>query len=856
MPLEPKTRLSTQGRQQSRGEDFIVVTIEDDSDGGSNDDHYVTAEASDREVTQDAFLTDDLVTIQTDFQDSSGNIEVSSQVSNEHEGLVPEMNCTANLKRYGPNSVEEVFIPLHKKRRSSTLRENAMENCNTSLLVETQEAHTGANPAGTSLQSAACPESQQPDPRENPSLPSIVSTHSLCLHLSAPSDSSNKGAENANGVIRSAQATTTVPIPVLPQVQPSLPNNPDMRNYSVLVEKENMDPHVTSLSFCKLPNFAMPEKAETILENSTETMNYPASLGNHSGQDTASSSHSIPPNFDKPKVAEASLENNSETRNYQNFLENDSGHYSSSSSVYPPTNFEVEKFIFIEIPGQEEGNSQTMYYPALLGNMRGPGTATSSLPGTSNFVLEKVILLETRGKAAETSQEMPGNAAETSQGNNSQTTVSGNDSGQDAASSSASIPPYCALENVLYIEMLLKTESSPEKHSETVNYPTSVENANGQDNDSASVFLTPVLLLIKILIKAETSMENSSDTINCPTFLKNDSGPDSSSSSVCIPPNYGYLGDPKRNVTMLNTHLATAQQKAAPKNAARYLVRNLFSREILMCSSVGANSQGRQCLDPNKMAALREYLAGIFPNYDLSELGKDWKECMSYIRSLIRYVCSETKRTQQKTVGKNKGPTEPGAPASADLNGEGGSVGSEGSSSLPLHTSASDTRENGASQQPSNAIPEEMKTPSTGNSIAPQEALNYFGNPQRNIQMPYSVLNIAKRKTRPELSARYLIRKLFTEDVLVKSNVYGSLRHGVSALNSNTINALREFLQDVYPTYDLAETGRDWKLCVSAINSCIRSIRYGRENSPAESQQLSAATPSAESKPEDTASTN
>lgn len=54
-----------------------------------------------------------------------------------------------------------------------------------------------------------------------------------------------------------------------------------------------------------------------------------------------------------------------------------------------------------------------------------------------------------------------------------------------------------ALENVLYIEMLLKTESSPEKHSETVNYPTSVENANGQDNDSASVFLTPGLMSLK-----------------------------------------------------------------------------------------------------------------------------------------------------------------------------------------------------------------------------------------------------------------------------------------------------------------------------------------------------------------------
>nr|XP_012640160.1 BEN domain-containing protein 2 isoform X1 [Microcebus murinus] len=803
--------------------DFIIVTIEDDSDHGiSDDDDDVTVEDSDTDFTQDIFYTDDMANIQPDFEDSSDDFQVPPQMSYGDEGLVipgdqtvPEMNHTANLKRDSPNLVEEGLVPSHKKGRSSTPRENAMdlpeliestynqvnqlceivskmqhsrksplmlkcENCHASLSVESQEAHAWASPAGSSLQSAACPESQQPDPRESPPLPRIVSTHSLHPHytqgsafpgLSGLPYFFNEGAASTNGVIPSAQATTAVPIPVLPQVQPSLPNNPDMKNYSVLPENENMGSHVTSSSFCMPPNFAMPGKVEPSLENNTKIMNYPTSLGNHSGQDTAYSSHSIPPNFDMPKLAEASLENNPETMNYQNLLGNDSGHYSSSSSVYPPTKFEVEKFILIEIPAQAEGNSQTMYYPALLGNIHAPGTATSSLPGTSNFVLEKVIIIETPGKAAETSQETPGNAAETSQempekiaetsqGNNSQTTVFGNDSGQDAASSSASIPP-----------------------------------------------------------------------------------------------NFGYLGDPKRNVKMLTIHLVTAQKKIKPKNAARFLVRNLFTKDILICSSVSANSQGRQRLDPNKMAALREYLARIFPNYDLSEHGKDWKECMSDISSLIRYLCSENKRLQN-TVGKNKGPTNPGEPASADLNGKRGSVHSKGHSSLPLQTSTWNTRENGASQQPSNAISKEMKNPSIGNSTAPEETLNYFGNPRRNIQMPYSVLSTAKEKSRPALSARYLIRNLFSEDVLVKSNVYGNLGRGVSALNPNRISALREFLQDVYPTCDLSETGHDWKLCVTAINSCIRSLRYDLKKSIAKSKKLAAATPSAESKPKDTASTD
>lgn len=66
-----------------------------------------------------------------------------------------------------------------------------------------------------------------------------------------------------------------------------------------------------------------------------------------------------------------------------------------------------------------------------------------------------------------------------------------------------------------------------------------------------------------------------------------------------------------------------------------------------------------------------------------------------------------------------------------------------------------------------------------------------LGSPWRNVQLPFSVIYVAKGKSRPELSARYLIRHLFTEDVLVKSNVYGNLERGMSPLDCNRINALR-----------------------------------------------------------------
>lgn len=67
----------------------------------------------------------------------------------------------------------------------------------------------------------------------------------------------------------------------------------------------------------------------------------------------------------------------------------------------------------------------------------------------------------------------------------------------------------------------------------------------------------------------------------------------------------GYLGDPRRNVTIRDTHLMAVQKKAIPRHAACYLVRILFSEEILTSTSVGISSQGCQSLDPNKIAAIR-----------------------------------------------------------------------------------------------------------------------------------------------------------------------------------------------------------------------------------------------------------
>nr|KAF6435099.1 BEN domain containing 2 [Rousettus aegyptiacus] len=508
------------------------------------------------------------------------------------------------------------------------------------------------------------------------------------------------------------------------------------------------------------------------------------------------------------------LANAPEMMNYSTLMENNSMRpNAASSSLYNSPNFEMQS------KGETipEDGAQIMYYPAVFGNNSSSSVASSTLSIPPNF--EMVVRAGTN----------PDNNIQMVNNPN----LMENDSDQDGPC--FFIPADC--------------DSSTEMQPETMIHTTSVENGSDQDNANESFFLTAgfALLPIEILVKAENNMDNSHETATRPTVVENNNS-QNSSSSTNFPTNSGFLGDPERNVRILNLHLMVAQRKAEPKLAARYLARILFSKDVLVCSSAGVSSRvpnlsGRQPLDPNKMAAIREYLATAFPNHDLRECGKDWKTCISYINSLIRYVCSDSKRIS-KTVARNKVPTNTNTLASADLNDKKDGDGGESSSQLSQQAAASETGANGTSQQNSSAFFERFKQRSTVDIAVPFETVYYLGNPRRNIRIPFSVLTIAKAKCRPELSARYLVRKLFAEEVLIKS-FQGNLARGVCALNLNTMNALQEFLQENYPNCDLTESGYDWKLCVTAINSCIRSIRYEFNKSTSKSEPLPATTPSA-----------
>ncbi|KAJ6667527.1 hypothetical protein lerEdw1_016648 [Lerista edwardsae] len=435
-------------------------------------------------------------------------------------------------------------------------------------------------------------------------------------------------------------------------------------------------------------------------------------------------------------------------------------------------------------------------------------------------------------------------------------------------SSAVSVPPAASLERTSMpafkaspgstkIHSVLPSSSSPSIQSATshLSYPpfstaSELHDVPSQADLAATVIDSPVHVasstvssqIVSSVMPSETSLGRNK-IVTCRTPSGSTSiGTEVPSSSVSS--NFEFVGDPKRNVKVLGNYLMKARQKTRPKYAARYLVRILFPKETLLISAMGERARGRRALDPNKVAAIREFLATYFPNYDLSEHGRDWKTCITNVNAMIRYLRYETKTNPETTEGKEKPSDIPDTSMCVDLVDK--EDRSTGNSQTTLKTASS------TSNQPQNAawdntlegfhLPSSSKQP----CLEPMASL---GNPLRSIQLPFSVVYIAKAKSRPELSARYLIRHLFTEDVLVKSNVYGNLERGTYPLDCNKINALRDFLQENYPSFDLKETGYDWKACVAAINSTIRSLRYDhrRASAGAQSRALARPLPSSQS---------
>ncbi|XP_067302913.1 BEN domain-containing protein 2 isoform X2 [Pseudorasbora parva] len=281
------------------------------------------------------------------------------------------------------------------------------------------------------------------------------------------------------------------------------------------------------------------------------------------------------------------------------------------------------------------------------------------------------------------------------------------------------------------------------------------------------------------------------------------------------------LGSSDRKVFLSNCILQRAGKMARPGAAVRYLTRNIFTVEELSQSSTTGNPTRRlKRLDPNKINAIREWAVKRYPKFDLRERGKDWKICLSVINSMARYyrfmdktrklkIEESVKPEKQASVRSESAPTT--------------AVACVATAEIDVELSDSDTEQK-QQEVPMSHITEEYDMPADweSNSV-------YLGPPHRDVKVPGFALSAAHLRTRPELIARYLIKFIFPEDVLVRSNVYGGMRRGIQALDHNKISALREHLLERFPWMKLEEDGSDWKVCVGAINSTIRKFRYERK---------------------------
>ncbi|XP_063098826.1 BEN domain-containing protein 2-like [Cavia porcellus] len=117
----------------------------------------------------------------------------------------------------------------------------------------------------------------------SPSLP--VARPTTHAQASAPGTSLQSAAS-----AQLQEPFVAVPLVVPPSGSPSVANNPDQMTYSDILRYKGMSPDSTLPSACILLHFGMPGTAEPTLENNPETKNYPPVIGNDDDQCPSSSS--------------------------------------------------------------------------------------------------------------------------------------------------------------------------------------------------------------------------------------------------------------------------------------------------------------------------------------------------------------------------------------------------------------------------------------------------------------------------------------------------------------------------------------------------------------------------------------
>ncbi|XP_058886089.1 BEN domain-containing protein 2-like isoform X6 [Acipenser ruthenus] len=243
---------------------------------------------------------------------------------------------------------------------------------------------------------------------------------------------------------------------------------------------------------------------------------------------------------------------------------------------------------------------------------------------------------------------------------------------------------------------------------------------------------------------------------------------------------------------------------------------------LLEEADVKARHKTKQVGQPSRRSCTSpEWLVERFPSYDLREKGRDWRACISIINSAVRQMRFEARKLRKLQMNSTGQANPPGETPhnEKDEQREGDRTEEQPLGMVEAAEICVELESDSEEEYSSLPVLESPK-------LFSEESVEYLGNPMRGVRVAHSVMLAARQKRKPESAARFLIRHIFPDRVLLKSNVHGSKERGIPALDFSKISALREFLKEQFPEFKLNEDGYDWKVCVIAMNATIRRFRY------------------------------
>lgn len=126
-------------------------------------------------------------------------------------------------------------------------------------------------------------------------------------------------------------------------------------------------------------------------------------------------------------------------------------------------------------------------------------------------------------------------------------------------------------------------------------------------------------------------------------------------------------------------------------------------------------------------------------------------------------------------------------------------------------------------------------------SPAEEDKKVMIGSASRNVWIPVSVYMQAFKKAKPQKAVVPVLYALFPISTLSCSAITSDPLRGIQQLEPNKLEALREWLAEMYPQHDMSVRGVAWAQCLGVLNSITKDLRRRKEISG----HMEAAQPSA-----------